>query len=225
MLRPDSSGTHRSRAHGEQAGADRCRGKRDTTETYSTNVPGVAGDDSLQPVQRETTLQRSTPEAQRTVHQIEQPRPGESSDGLHLTQEAIDIVRPGASGTTDQSHVVLTMGLTAGSLKSGSIPPKPTSLRCQSGHGSAKTSVILNHMVRMFIKILTAIALSRAHALVGVGRGRKLTNWAGTQYSTDRLYSATSLEQVRLRERKPGSRRWARIASTTLPTAKTVSSR
>ncbi len=110
VLRPDSSGTltvveHTVNKQGQTAAGE----KRDTLETYSTNVPGVAGDGSLQLVQRETTVQRSTPGGQqRTVHQIEQPRPGESSDGLRLTQEAIDIVRPGTSGTTDQSHVVLT---------------------------------------------------------------------------------------------------------------------
>jgi hypothetical protein len=110
VLRPDSSGTLTVVEHTVNKQVQTAAGeKRDTVETYSTNVPGVAGDDSLQLVQRETTVQRSTPGGpQRTVHQIEQPRPGESSDGLHLTQEAIDIVRPGASGTTDQSHVVLT---------------------------------------------------------------------------------------------------------------------
>ena len=107
MLRPDSSGTLTVVEHTVNKQVQTAAGeKRDTRETYSTNVPGVAGDDSLQRVQRETTLQRSTPGgSQRTVHQIEQPRPGESSDGLHLTQEAIDIVRPGASGTTDQSQL------------------------------------------------------------------------------------------------------------------------
>ncbi|HVR25297.1 MAG TPA: hypothetical protein VMU26_18490, partial [Candidatus Polarisedimenticolia bacterium] len=60
-------------------------------------------------VQRETTIQRTTSGgAQSTVQQIEQPRPGDLSDDLHVTQEAIDIVRPGGSGTTDQSHIILT---------------------------------------------------------------------------------------------------------------------
>src|SRR5258708_4462244 len=83
--------------------------RRDTTETYSTNVPGVAGDSSLQLVQRETTVHRTTSGgAQRTAQQIEQPRPGDLSDDLHVTQEAIDIVRPGGSRTADQSHIILT---------------------------------------------------------------------------------------------------------------------
>ena len=52
---------------------------------------------------------------------------------------------------------------------------------------------------RMFIKILTAIVASPVlMRLLAWAGGEKLTNWAGNlQYSTDRLYSATSLEQVR----------------------------
>ena len=82
--------------------------KRDTTETYSTNVPGEAGNGNLQLVQRETTLHRTTPAgAQSTVRQTEQPRPGDFSSGLQVTQEAIDIVRPGTNGTTAETHTVL----------------------------------------------------------------------------------------------------------------------
>lgn len=110
VLRPDSTGnlavvehTVNKQAH---AGAEEMH---ETTETYSTNVPGVAGDGSLQLVQRETTVQRTTSGGgQSTARRIEQSRPGELSDGLHLTQEAIDIVRPGGSGTADQSHIILT---------------------------------------------------------------------------------------------------------------------
>jgi xylitol oxidase len=52
---------------------------------------------------------------------------------------------------------------------------------------------------RMFIKILSAIIASPVlMRLLAWAGGEKLTNWAGNlQYSTDRLYSATSLEQVR----------------------------
>jgi alditol oxidase len=52
---------------------------------------------------------------------------------------------------------------------------------------------------RMFIKILTAVVASPIlMRLLAWAGGEKLTNWAGNlQYSTDRLYSATSLEQVR----------------------------
>ena len=110
VLRPDSNGKltvveHTVNKQGQPGTAER----RETTEIYSTNVPGVAGDSDLQLVKRETTIQRTLTEGeQNTVRQIEQPRPGDLSNSLHVTQEAIDIVRPGGSGTTDESHIILT---------------------------------------------------------------------------------------------------------------------
>jgi len=78
VLRPDSTGNLAVVGHTVNKQAQTAAGeRRDTTETYSTNVPGVAGDGSLQLVQRETTIQRTTSGgAQSTVQQIEQPRPG-----------------------------------------------------------------------------------------------------------------------------------------------------
>ena len=110
VLRPDSTGNLAVVEHTVNKQAQSGAGeRRDTTETYSTNVPGVAGDSSLQLVQRETTIQRTTSGgAQSTVQRIEQPRPGDLSDDLHVTQETIDIVRPGGSGTVDRSHIIRT---------------------------------------------------------------------------------------------------------------------
>jgi hypothetical protein len=110
VLRPDSTGKLAVVEHTVNKQAETGVGEsRDTTETYSTNVPGVAGDGSLQLVQRKTTVQHTTSGGARsTAQQIEQPRPGDLSHDLHVTQEAIDIVRPGGSGTADQSHVILT---------------------------------------------------------------------------------------------------------------------
>ena len=110
VLRPDATGNLVVVEHATSKQAQTGAGeRRDTTETYSTDVPGVAGDGSLQLVQRETTVQRSTSGGgQSTVRQIEQSRPGDLSQGLHVTQETIDIVRPGASGSADQSHIILT---------------------------------------------------------------------------------------------------------------------
>jgi hypothetical protein len=109
VLRPDSTGNLAVVEHTVDKQAQTGAGEtRDTAETYSTNVPGVAGDSSLQLVQRETTVRRTeSGGAQTSARQIEQPRPGDFSDGLHVTQEAIDIVRPGGNGTADQSRVIL----------------------------------------------------------------------------------------------------------------------
>lgn len=103
VFRPDASGhlaevertiTRDTASSGE---------KRATTERYSTNVPGVAGNEQLQLVSRETTVQKTGSSGQNTIRQIESIRPGNPGSGLQLTKEAIDIVRPGGSGTTQQS--------------------------------------------------------------------------------------------------------------------------
>jgi hypothetical protein len=109
VLRPDSSGNlsvvERTVTTETKAGPGE---QRDSVQTYSTNVPGQAGDDSLWLVQREITVQRKTAAGVRTTRQVEQPNPGDPTAGLHLTEEAIDIVRPGSSGVDQESRVVET---------------------------------------------------------------------------------------------------------------------
>ena len=83
--------------------------KSDTTETYSTNVPGQAGDEGLKLVKRESTVQRTNANGGRsTIQQVERPDPGDPSAGLHLTQQAIDIVRPGSNGVAQQTSTIVT---------------------------------------------------------------------------------------------------------------------
>jgi hypothetical protein len=81
--------------------------KRDTSETYSTNVPGQAGDDSLQLVQRATTVRQTNSNgALSTNRKVEQPSPGDPNGRLQVTQETIDIVRPG-NGVANETRTVL----------------------------------------------------------------------------------------------------------------------
>jgi hypothetical protein len=109
VFRPDSTGklalTERTVSHESQANGG---AMRETVDTYSTNVPGVAGDSSMQLVQRSTTVQRNSAGTQSRAQQVEQPSPGSVGGSLHVTQEAIDIVRPDASGTAHQSRTILT---------------------------------------------------------------------------------------------------------------------
>jgi hypothetical protein len=109
VLRPDGDGQLAvvERTVSKEA-QDSSGEKRATVETYSTNVPGVAGDNGLQLVQREMTVQRTATGNQSTVRQVEKARPGSLDGGLGLTEETIDIVRPNASGTADESHTILT---------------------------------------------------------------------------------------------------------------------
>jgi hypothetical protein len=109
VLRPDPNGqlatVERTVSRQTESGPGE---KRDTVETYSINVPGTAGDGSLQLVQRETTVRRTAGAGGQTTLQVERPNPGAPSDGLHVTDEIIDIVSLGASGVVEQKRTVLT---------------------------------------------------------------------------------------------------------------------
>jgi hypothetical protein len=120
VLRPDSNGNlavvERTVTRQTEAGPGE---KRDTIETYSKNVPGQAGDDSLQLVRRETTVQQSTAQQntlqqnaaagrQTATRKIEQTNPGDPSDGLHVTEATVNILQPGGSGTTNEKLSILT---------------------------------------------------------------------------------------------------------------------
>jgi hypothetical protein len=108
ILRPDTNGhlaVVERKVERQTQGSDE---KRDTIETYSTNVPGQAGDDNLQLVERETTVRRTSGAGQNTTRQVEQPNPGDPNGDLGVTEEAIDIVRPGSSGSANESRIVLT---------------------------------------------------------------------------------------------------------------------
>ncbi|HEX8816136.1 MAG TPA: hypothetical protein VF753_11595 [Terriglobales bacterium] len=81
---------------------------RRTTETYSTNVPGVANDSGLQLVRRETISSQTSPTGEHsTTRQVEHTTPGTPEDGLRVTEKTIDIVRPGANGMADQKRTVM----------------------------------------------------------------------------------------------------------------------
>ncbi len=83
--------------------------KRDTTETYSTNVPGQAGDEGLKLVQRESTVHRTDSNGrQNTTRQVESSNPGDPGADLQVTQQAIDIVRPGTNGVAQQTSTIVT---------------------------------------------------------------------------------------------------------------------
>lgn len=109
VLRPDSNNKLAivERTVGKQSEAEP-EGKHGTIETYSSSVPGRAGTDSLQLVQRETIRDNIAAGTQSTRRQIERPNPGNPGDGLQVAQETIDIVRPTASSVTEQNRTFLT---------------------------------------------------------------------------------------------------------------------
>jgi len=84
-------------------------GQGGTVETYSTDVPGQAGDEGLKLVRRESTVQRSGLGGDRqTTRRVEQANPGDPGAGLRVTQETIDIVRPGSGGAAQQQSTIVT---------------------------------------------------------------------------------------------------------------------
>ncbi len=110
ILRPDADGKMAvvERTVTRQAESS-TGGKRDTTDTYSTNVPGQAGDDGLKLVKRESTVQRADANGVRsTMRQVESADPGDPSAGLRTTQQAIDIVRPDINGVAQQTSTIVT---------------------------------------------------------------------------------------------------------------------
>jgi hypothetical protein len=81
--------------------------KRDTVETYSNNLLGTPIDGTLRLDQRVVTVHRQDNNgAQFTEKQVEQRNPAQPSDSLRVTQEVIDIVRPGIGGTTRETRTL-----------------------------------------------------------------------------------------------------------------------
>jgi hypothetical protein len=82
--------------------------KSNTIDTYSTDVPGLAGDGRLHLNQRVTTVQKKNSDGETTEQQVERPNPGNPNDGRQVRAKTKYIVRYGASGTqqtkTIQEH-------------------------------------------------------------------------------------------------------------------------
>jgi hypothetical protein len=73
--------------------------KRDSVETYSTDIQGSAPDGKLHLSQKGTTVRRPRSDgSQATEQQVEQPNPGDPGGGLQVTTRTIDIVSTNASG-------------------------------------------------------------------------------------------------------------------------------
>jgi len=89
--------------------------KRGTVETYSNNLPGTPVDEGLRLNQRIMTVHRTGEDGRQfTEKQVEQRNPGQPDDSLRLTQEAIDIVRPGnarpgTGGTTRETQTLRSL--------------------------------------------------------------------------------------------------------------------
>ena len=70
-----------------------------TVETYTPNVPGMAGDGKLHLTERNTSNQDKGADKKNTEEQIEQPKPGNPTDGLQVTAKTKYTVHYAANGT------------------------------------------------------------------------------------------------------------------------------
>jgi hypothetical protein len=80
--------------------------KRNTVETYSTDILGSAPDGNLHLSQRVTVVKRARSDgAQASEQQLEQLNPGDPGAGLRVTTKTVDIVQPDTSGTRETRTV------------------------------------------------------------------------------------------------------------------------
>jgi hypothetical protein len=70
-----------------------------TAETYTPNVPGMAGDGKLHLTERSTSVQNKDADKKTGEQRIEQPKPGNPTDGLQVTAKTKYTVHYAANGT------------------------------------------------------------------------------------------------------------------------------
>ena len=106
VSRPDADGklSEFSRTVGEET--ETAAGERsNTVETYSTVVPGLAGDGRLHLNQRATTVQNKDSDTKTTEQWVAQPNPGNPSDGLQVQHKTKYTVQYAASGAQQTKTV------------------------------------------------------------------------------------------------------------------------
>ena len=100
ISRPDSEGrlSEFSRTVGEER-ENSAGEKSSTVDSYSRNVPGSSDDGSMHHTQRVATVQKKESDGETTEQQVEQPNPGNPSDGPQVTARTKYTVRYAASGS------------------------------------------------------------------------------------------------------------------------------
>jgi hypothetical protein len=78
-----------------------------TVETYTPNVPGMGGDGKLHLTERSTSNQNKDADKKNTEQQIEQPKPGNPTDGLQVTARTKYTVHY-AANCTQQTKTIQT---------------------------------------------------------------------------------------------------------------------
>ena len=103
--------------------------KSNTIDTYSTEVPGVAGDGRLHLNQRVTSVQKKNSDGETTEQQVELPNPGNPNDAWQVRAKTKYVVLYGASGTQQTKTVQVRDGtgnlnvVSVDTRKSDQAPP------------------------------------------------------------------------------------------------------
>lgn len=106
VSRPDSEGELSEFSHTVSKESETAPGETsNTVETYSTVVPGVAQDGSLHLKQRVTTVRNKSSDRKTTEQQVEQPNPGNPTDGLQVRAKTKYTVQYAASATQQTKTV------------------------------------------------------------------------------------------------------------------------
>jgi len=107
ILKPDSDGRLSVVSRTTSKETETAPGqKRNTSETYSTDTPGLAPDGSLHLNQRVVTVQRAGSNgAKTTEQQVERPNPGDPGSGLQVTTKTTDVSRPSGSGVQESTTI------------------------------------------------------------------------------------------------------------------------
>jgi hypothetical protein len=127
---PDSEGklSESSRTVGEETETSTGE-KSNTVDTYSTAVPGVAGDGKLHLNQRVTTAQKKDSGGSTTEQQVEQPDPNNPNADLQANAKTKYTVQYAASGTQQTKTVEVRDGsgtlnvVSTETRKSDQVPP------------------------------------------------------------------------------------------------------
>ena len=95
--------------------------KSKTVDTYSSQLPGSAGNGTLQLNRRVTTIQKKDATGEQTEQQVEEPNLGNPSDGLQARAKTKYVVQYAAAGTQHAAgnfaDVVEIRGAAAGSRR------------------------------------------------------------------------------------------------------------
>jgi hypothetical protein len=107
ILKPDSDGRLSVVSRTTSKETETAPGqKRNTSETYSTDTPGLVPDGSLHLNQRVVTVERTGANGAKTMQQqIEQPNPGDPASGLQVTTKTIDVTSPSGSSIQESRTI------------------------------------------------------------------------------------------------------------------------